>query len=195
MNTTTRNHIAELMNENTVFITPVGSRLYGLETPASDYDYFVIEDRPMRKNKHSVSDEYDVRLFSPINLHEMLMRKPTHTGLDAIYSPFRVLGPKGEKWMPFIDGFRPGLPALRRTFLSAAIGTLDVKDEAKFKRFRLGLHLANLYNEAARNGGLYNPHLEPEAAAALTAQAEELFEHSRDDRKAILLKAFGEPGE
>lgn len=188
-------HMTELMTDDTVFITPVGSRLYGLENADSDYDYFVIRDKDMRRNKHSVQEEFDVRTFSAIGLHEMLMRKPTHTGLEALYSPLRVLGPRASTWMPFLDGIRPGLPALRHTFLSAALGTLTVKDEAKFKRFRLGLMLADKYIEATKSGGLYNPRLSPLEADDLHARAEALFGDSLEARRDTLLASFGEPHE
>lgn len=188
-------HMAALMTNDTVFITPVGSRLYGLNNADSDYDYFVIRDKDMSRNKHSVQDEFDVRTFSAIGLHEMLMRKPTHTGLEALYSPLRVLGPRAEKWLPFLDGIRPGLPALRHTFLSAALGTLTVKDDVKFKRFRLGLMLADKYTEATQNDGRYNPRLSPREAAHLHARAEALFGDSLEARKEILRASFGEPRE
>lgn len=194
MNITER-HIAELMTDDTVFITPVGSRLYGLENAESDYDYFIIRDNEMKKNTHSVQEKYDIRVYSAISLHEMLMRKPTHTALEALYSPQRVLGSCADKWMPLLDGIRPGLPQLRRTFLSTAIGTLDVKDSVKFKRFRMGLMLADKYVEATKNGGRYNPQLSPDEAANLTARAEDLFAGSDEDRRRIILAKFGEPNE
>lgn len=194
MNTIQR-HIDEMMTDDTVFITPVGSRLYGLEKPDSDYDYFIIRDRKMRKSTHSIKDEYDLRIFNPILFYEMLMRKPTHTGLEALYSPLREFGPAAAKWMPFLDAFRPGLPALRQTFLSASIGTLNVRDDVKFKRFRLGLHLADSYAYAYAHDGYYNPRLSPARAAELTARAERLFNASEEERYQTLLDAFGEPEE
>lgn len=194
MNTTAR-HIDELMTEDTVFISPVGSRLYGLENADSDYDYFVIRDCHMNKSRHTISDDYDLRIFTPILMHEMLMRKPTHTALEALYSPLRVMGPRASLWMPFLDGFRPSFPELRRTFISTALGTLSVKDEAKFKRFRLGLYLAQKYWEARDNDGYYNPRLAAAEAATLTARAEELFALPEDARRDILLAELGEPRE
>lgn len=195
MPTTTEAHIADLMTDDTVFITPVGSRLYGLENSDSDYDYFVVRDCAMSKSRHTISDDYDLRIFSPVLMHEMLMRKPTHTALEALYSPLRVMGLRAPLWMPFLDGFRPSLPELRRTFISTAIGTLGVKDDAKFKRFRLGLYLAQKYWEARDNDGYYNPRLTPDAAAALTARAEELFTFPEDTRRDLLLAELGEPHE
>lgn len=191
MHTIMKRHIESMMDETTIFITPIGSRLYGLENAESDYDYLKVTTRLVRKNTHSVRDEFDIRVFSWFSLFEMLMKKPTHTGYEALMSPAKVYGPMADQYMPFLNSYRPGMSALLKTFISAALGTLTVKDEDKFKRFRLGLLLAKNFNEACENEGRYNPTLTSREAAELTARAEELFARPEDDRPDIIREAFG----
>lgn len=184
-------HIASMMDDSTVFITPIGSRLYGLENADSDYDYLKVTNRLVRKNTHSVHDEFDIRVFSWFSLFEMLMKKPTHTGYEALMSHSKAFGPMAAQYMPLLNSYRPGMSALLKTFISASLGTLTVKDEDKFKRFRLGLLLAKNFNEACENEGRYNPTLTSHEARELTARAEELFMLPEDERPDIIREAFG----
>lgn len=184
-------HIESMMDDSTVFITPIGSRLYRLENANSDYDYLKVTSRIVRKNTHSVHDEFDIRVFSWFSLFEMLMKKPTHTGYEALMSPIKAYGPMADQYMPFLNSYRPGMSALLKTFISAALGTLAVKDEDKFKRFRLGLLLAENFNEACENEGRYNPSLNDREASELTARAEALFARPEDERPGIIREAFG----
>src|SRR5699024_156527 len=190
MNELMKHHMREMMTDDTVFITPVGSRLYGLENENSDYDYLQVFGS-RRRNSQSLHDEFDVRKFSWVGLYEMLLKKPTHTGLEALYSPFKMYGPAADTYTPFLSAYRPSIPQMLNAFVSTALGTLNVKDENKFKRFRLGLLLAHNFNNAKMNGGFYNPHLEADEASRLTEYAEELFEQPEEDRPALVRAEFG----
>ena len=187
-------HLASLMTDDTVFITPTGSRLYNLADEHSDFDYLQVRDDGRRSNSHSVVGELDVRVFSPQSLLDLATRKPSHTTAEAFFSPLKSYGPAAARWMPMLAAFRPAALATAANFKRTAIGSLQTGDK-EFKRLRFALYLAWAAREL-RTKGFYNPQLTDEHAAELTESARRFqLLYSPEERADALAARFSSPHE
>ena len=188
----TDERIAALMTDDTVFITPTGSRLYNLANEHSDFDYLQVRDDGRKSNAHSVVGELDVRVFSPQSLLDLATKKPSHTTAEAFFSPLKSYGSAADRWIPMLAAFRPAALATAANFKRTAIGSLQTGDK-EFKRLRFALYLAWAAWEL-RAKGFYNPQLTDEHAAELTESARRFqLRYPHEERADAIAALFHSP--
>ena len=169
--------------EDTIFITPTGSRLYGLETPESDYDFTVLTASDRRISSSNSQGEIDIRRVDFRTFAEGLTEKPGGVYLEALYSKKKILGPLAADYMPFFEDFVPAMPPLRATMYKMAISVLR---EDRWKRVRFAAFLASRWNQWYWSGAQrYDPTLTADEKIALEEITERLYPHSKEERRAI----------
>ena len=152
------------MKKHVVLETLSGSRLYGLETPSSDWDYYrVILDPELKKTDHSITEdgEFD-NLTSDFNRFQELVFTGTHQALEALWSPIKVVDPN---YLPFFEALRPNINMATEKYYKAIkhVGQSHGKKNLKFSEIpykhkrhalRLALNLGDLWEY-----GKFNPRL------------------------------------
>lgn len=167
--------------EDTIFITPTGSRLYGLENAESDYDFTVLS-AGKRISSHS-SGEIDIRRVDFRTFYTGITEKPGGVFLEALYSQKKILGTRAAEYMPLLDRLAPAMPELRANIYKMGLAVLR---EERRKRVRFAAYLASRWNQWYWSGAQrYNPTLTPEERVALEEIAERLLPLSKEDRRAI----------
>lgn len=170
------------LSEDTIFITPTGSRLYGLETPESDYDFTVVSSGK-RISTADVTDHLDIRRVDFITLSKGLRDKPGGVYLEAIYSQEKILGPRAPLHMGYLDRFVPALPALRASMFKMASAVLH---EDLYKRVRFAVYLASRWNQWYWSGQqYYDPRLTAAEREAVELIAQRLHPLGYEERRAI----------
>ena len=185
-------HLASLMTDDTVFITPTGSRLYNLANEHSDFDYLQVLDDGRKSNAHSVVGELDVRAFSPQSFLDLAARKPSYITAEVIFSPLKSYGPAADRWMPMFAAFHQASLATAANFKRIAIDALQTGDK-EFKRLRFALYLDWAAREL-RAKGFYNPQLTNEHAAELTENTRRFqLRYSPEERADAIAALFSSP--
>lgn len=175
--------LQSLMAEDTIFITPTGSRLYGLENAESDYD-FTIVSAGRRRSTSTITDEYDLRRVDFLTFTRMLEDNPGGTFLESLYSDKKVLGPLAEFYMPHLEAIVPSASRLRANMLKVAIGPLK-KD--LYKRVRFGAYTASRWNQWYWSGQKrYSPTLTESEKSALNGIADRMMPMDYEERKRFL---------
>lgn len=86
-----------------IFQTVHGSRLYGLATPQSDNDQFIVTSGDSRKVKHRQRGTLDTTEAS-VHLFLELAASGSHQSVEALFSPHKKWG--DESYRPLIDSYR-----------------------------------------------------------------------------------------
>lgn len=182
-------HMQELLTPNTVFVSPIGSRLYNLHDECSDYDYISVELIP--RGKHSLIGDLDVKRTSLVNMMKTVQEKVSHTVLEAVFSQQKLLGEQAH-YLPMLEGLRFPAVSMLKTFRRVAEETvLFARPEKEFKRLRLALYLASCVEQSFISPtGYYNPTVSDEKRLELTESAESLMPLSREDRIAVVMTEF-----
>lgn len=181
----------DYLSETSIFVTPVGSRLYGLANEHSDYDFLSVElPRLGRKlSKQTISGDADVRRVDFRTFWQAIHVKPGNLYLEALYSRKKVLGSHWEEFGELLESFRPSANLVRQTFHKTAVGTLY---EDSYKRTRLGFYLASRWNALYWSGGeSYDPQLTSEEREAVEKLAQEATTlGSMEERRELLDSQF-----
>lgn len=168
--------------EDTIFITPTGSRLYGLENSESDYDFTVLSAGKRISSSNS-SGEIDIRRVDFRTFYTGITEKPGGVFLEALYSQKKILGPRAAEYMPLLDELTPAMAQLRANIYKMG---LTVLREERWKRVRFAAYLASRWNQWYWSGQQrYNPTLTEAERDALEELTERLYPHSKEDRRAI----------
>lgn len=183
--------VSEIFAEaDTLFVSPIGSRLYGLENKNSDYDYVAIKDSTDRISFQKVSDVVDIKIMDVMELIEQYRKGINVNQLDIVYSRMKQVKPEWmQKWQPFFNGLRPDMRILRENLHRNARNNMR---SDLFKRVRLGVYLASrwnyIYNYGVEN---YNPNLSANEKVAINMIAKNIFsKESVDERLAIINHMF-----
>jgi hypothetical protein len=139
-----------------IFSTIHGSRLYGMSTPDSDEDIFMVTDSRSAKARHSVNQEtgYDQCL---VGLDTFLRRifEGSHQSVEALFSPYKVWHSRPEL-KDYLESMRINGPEVyakyERTIKRFCFGDFKRRRHAA----RLALNLADL-----RAYGKFNPVMSP----------------------------------
>jgi len=175
--------LQSLMAEDTIFITPTGSRLYGLDHPGSDYDYIIVRAGD-RISTSVVTESFDLRRVDFLTYIEALTAKPGGVFLESLYSERKLLGPLAEKYMPELDSFVPSAERLRRNLHKIAAGPLKTD---LYKRVRFSAFTASRWNQWYWSGKRrYDPTLTEPEKIALNGIADRLMPLSYGDRLKVL---------
>jgi len=175
--------LREFLAEDTIFITPTGSRLYGLENEHSDYDFTVLSagDRISTVNHNS---GIDIRRVDFLTYARGLRDKPGGVFLESLYSQKKILGAQAATYLPYLNSFTPKATALQANMLKMAIAAVR---KEPYKRVRFAIVLASRWNQWRWAGqGRYNPTLAPEERKPIEELATRLFELEPDERERIL---------
>lgn len=168
--------------EDTIFITPTGSRLYGLENVESDYDFTVLSAGKKISSSNS-QGEIDIRRVDFRTFYTGITEKPGGVFLEALYSQKKILGPRAAEYMPILEELTPAMPQLRSNIYKMG---LTVLREERRKRVRFAAYLASRWNQWYWSGAQrYNPTLTPEEKLALEEITERLLPLSKEERRAI----------
>lgn len=173
----------DFITEDTIFVTPMGSRLYGTDNAQSDYDFLILTtgENGKRINSSKVTEELDMRRVDYNTLITALNTKPGNHYLESIYSNKKILGPRAADYMPTLEAFIPAADLLRNMLFKTAIGTLH---EDKYKRIRFAMYLASRWNQWYWSGQQkFNPTLNSAELQAITELADMLFPLDYDARK------------
>lgn len=147
-------------NENTLFLTPIGSRLYGSDHPGSDYDYYrVLKNDPNRHpgsklpraNQAVVGDQDNVVLSFAAFVAAADRAAPQ--ALEAMFS--------AEAMIDHIADYRQGYHASMvemRSVYSRTARAFSFSPDVK-RRFH-ALRIVHNLNEALETNGRFNPRLE-----------------------------------
>ena len=174
----------DFITEDTIFITPMGSRLYGTDNAQSDYDFLILTtgENGKRINSSKVTEELDMRRVDYNTLITALNTKPGNHYLESLYSNKKILGPRAADYMPALENFIPAADKLRNTLFKTAIGALH---EDKYKRIRFAMYLASRWNQWYWSGQRkFNPTLNSAELEAITELADKLFPLDYDARRA-----------
>lgn len=101
------------MRGNIVVASITGSRLYGVSTPDSDYDYVIVSPTAT-KNSRITSGEIDASVWTPETYLNLLHRSVPQS-YEINRSPYAMWSPQ---WEPFFHAIHPDAHELRRKFLS-----------------------------------------------------------------------------
>lgn len=171
------------MGEDTIFITPTGSRLYGLDHAESDYDYMILS-AGARISTSVSTEQIDLRRVDFGTYAKALENKPGGVFLEALYSNRKILGPMAESYMPFLKDFVPSASRLRADLLKIAEGPLR-KD--LYKRVRFSAFTASRWNQWYWSGARrYDPTLTEPERAALNRIADQMMPMDLDERLRYL---------
>lgn len=175
-----------------------GSYLYGLNTPTSDRDYYVVYEFPWhryrpRKQNQQVIDEH------MIDTTTISLERFTDLCLKGVPQSIEVLFSDNSKWLEYDDSWydksnsikelvKLNLPTILETYKRTAWNFFE-KDDFKKNRHALRITLNAI---DLKNNGYFNPTLKPNVceettrfAALPRLQREEIF-------KDIFFDAFGE---
>ena len=157
--------------QHLIFSTPHGSRLYGLHHADSDYDRFDIYGWTKFRGKQKITGADDVTKTS----FDRFMRycdKGVPQYLEAMFSTqatFDLIPNLRATYMPNMTNVRDTYKRTIKSFWLAGI------EEDDFKRRRHAWRL--WYNlDTMEQYGRFNPTLEPEDAALITAWATDFTE-------------------
>lgn len=143
------------MEEQVLFQTPHGSRLYGLNHAGSDEDWYTVVIKPPTKKKkystHKIVGDDD-SVVVDFGTWLTLCEKGVPQALEAMFSTV----PTVDKLADLRAGYRAG-PAAYDTYLRT-IKSFALQDEFKPKRhaLRLALNMSDM-----RETGRFNPTLSP----------------------------------
>jgi len=181
----------DYLSETSIFVTPVGSRLYGLANEHSDYDFLSVELSPSGRklSKQTLSGDSDLRRVDFRTFWQAIHVKPGNLYLEALYSRQKVQGAHWREFRDLFEGFRPSANLVRQTFHKTAAGTLY---EDVYKRTRLGFYLASRWNALYWSGGeSYDPTLTGEEREAVESLAQEATAlGSMEERREFLDSHF-----
>lgn len=175
--------LREFLAEDTIFITPTGSRLYGLENEHSDYDFTVLSAGE-KVSTVNHNDGIDIRRVDFWTYSQGLRDKPGGVFLESLYSRKKILGPQAATYLPYLNSFTPKATALQANMLKMAIAAVR---KEPYKRVRFALVLASRWNQWRWEGqGRYNPTLTEEERRPIEELATKLFALDPDEREHIL---------
>ena len=175
--------LRDYLTEDTIFITPTGSRLYGLENEQSDYDFTILSAGERHSFVH-YQDGIDIRQVDFLTYARGLRDKPGGVFLESLYSQKKILGAQAANYLPYLNGFTPKATALQANMLKMAIAAVRKKP---YKRVRFAIVLASRWNQWRWSGqGRYDPTLTPEERQPIEDLATGLFELDPDERERIL---------
>jgi hypothetical protein len=88
-----------------LFRTPHGSHLYGLDTPQSDEDIFIVtlEDRGRARHRLSGGFDYTVMGWRTFLRHA---QAGSHQSVEALFSPHKIWTAEGEWLRPTVEHMR-----------------------------------------------------------------------------------------
>lgn len=175
--------LSQFLGDDTVFITPTGSRLYGLENAESDYDFTVLSagDRISTVNH---SNNIDIRRVDFLTFARGLRDRPGGVFLEALYSQKKILGPQAVAYLPYLHSFVPKATGLQANMLKMAIAAVR---KEPYKRVRFAVVLASRWNQWRWSGlNRYNPSLTAEEREPIEVLAARLFPLEPDERERIL---------
>ena len=134
-----------------------GSRLYGLDSPALDWDYYqVVVEGETRQN---IVDRQDVTTVT-LRDFERFVSKGVPQALEALYSPVRW----GDwEWQPYLLSLRPNYWETLQTYRRTIANFFAAGDR---KRVRHGFRLTFNAEEFQRRG-CFNPCLTPDEIQAI----------------------------
>jgi len=175
--------LRQFVAEDTIFVTPTGSRLYGLENAESDYDFTVLSAGG-RISTVNHSEKIDIRRVDFQTYAKGLRDKPGGVFLESLYSQKKILGPMAPAYLPYLNNFVPRATGLQANMLKMAVAAVR---KEPYKRVRLALVLASRWNQWYWEGrGRYNPTLSSSERESIEVLADQLFELSPDQREAAL---------
>lgn len=149
---------------NVLYKTLIGSRLYGLSHSLSDYDWFVVVEKPGYKVSTKAPGEDDVSVVDFSTFSEGA-RKGNPQYLEAMFSQT----PLEDALWAFRKAYRVGVevwPTYRATMLSSAFNRRNL-----MKHRRHALRLALNFRDI-RQYGRFDPHMRPEEIYWTTVLAE-----------------------
>lgn len=168
---------------NILFKTIHGSRLYGLAHEDSDYDYYTVVDRVLKKkakfSTHTIVDGTD-SVVVDFGTWVDLCTKGVPQALEAMFSTKAEIDHIPEFRSSFHTGSRDVWDRYSRT-----IKSFIMQDDFKHKRhgLRLALNLKDL-----REYGRFNPTLTPVQIELINSLATLPAEHVLNDAIAIAWK-------
>lgn len=94
----------KISDDQIVFSTIHGSRLYGLDHEGSDTDMFYVVDDGRNEVKH-YQDGNDLVVASLSKFLEYAAGG-SHQSVEALFSPVKVWGGAASNWQPFLESMR-----------------------------------------------------------------------------------------
>lgn len=175
-----------------------GSYLYGLNTPTSDRDYYVIYDYPWqryrpRKQNQQIIDKWcnDTTTVS--------LERFTDLCVKGVPQAIEVLFANSSKWLEYDESWYPkndeirklvilNIPAVLETYRRTA-WNFFLKDD--FKKNRHALRLC-VNAKDFKNNNYFNPTLEPNVREEITRIAALPRERREEIFKDVFYGAFGD---
>lgn len=174
-----------------------GSHLYGLNTPASDFDYYLVYEfpwknyRPKKQIHQNIKDDIDTTTAS-LDRFTDLCCKGVPQSLETLFAD-------SSKWLEYDNSWyhkgrkirtlvKDNIPIVLETYKRTALNFFEKDD---FKKNRHALRLC-LNARDLKDKGCFNPTLEPDVREEMTRiaalprrQREEIF-------KDLFFGAFGD---
>lgn len=164
-----------------------GSHLYGLSTPTSDIDYYLVYEfpwkiyRPRKQVDQKIEDDIDITTSS--------LERFTDLCVKGVPQSIETLFADNTKWLEYDDSWyhktdeikklvKKHIPSVLETYKRTAWSFFEKDD---FKKNRHALRLC-LNGKDLKKVGSFNPTLEPDAREEITrianlprSQREEIF--------------------
>lgn len=185
------------MKIKNLLITKHGSHLYGMATPTSDIDLYVVYDfyhrtyRPKRLIRQSIDDESDTTKIYVEKFREQVM-KGVPQSLEALFAPLDAWLESHSDWelISFeLEGcVIRNMPAILETYKRTAMNFML---EDNFKKTRHALRLLHNARELKETGRM-NPSLDEGVVQHLTKLAKLPFAFRTEKFKELMYNTFHE---
>lgn len=143
-----------------ILVTPTGSRLYGVNRPDSDHDYWAVSLHG-KKSHQTIVKGVDTTIV-PLHTFISMVERGVPQALEALWSPLSETDPM---WKPYLDSLRPDIWQARYRHLARQTNNKNVAKH-RMNRTRLALNAMALMEH-----GKYNPVLSAESRGVVVAAA------------------------
>ncbi len=174
-----------------------GSHLYGMATPHSDLDFYVVYEFPWKN--YRPKKQMDQKIVEDIDTTTASLERFTDLCFKGVPQALEVLFSDSAKWLQYDNSWydknqniksKLGLyiPTVLETYKRTSWNFFE-KDDFKKNRHaaRLCLNAKDL-----RKQGSFNPTLEPNVRAKITRFAELPRRQREDEFKDLFFDAFGD---
>lgn len=177
--------------------TQHGSHLYGMATPRSDLDFFVVYEfpwknyRPKKQMDQKIEDDIDLTTAS-IDRFTDLCFKGVPQSLETLFSDSSKWLEYDNSWYDKSEKIKSKLslyiPVVLETYKRTSWNFFEKDD---FKKNRHALRLC-LNAKDLKKRGSFNPTLEPDVRDQITRIAELPRRQREDEFKDLFFDAFGD---
>lgn len=177
--------------------TQHGSHLYGLNTPTSDLDFYVVYEFPWKN--YRPPRQMDQKIVEDTDTTTVSLERFTELCVKGVPQCLETLFADSSKWLEY-DGswyhkrdtikkrVRSNIPTVLETYRRTAWNFFE-KDDFKKNRHALRLCLNAL---SLKREGTFNPTLEPNVCEEMTRFAALPRRQREDEFKDVFYDAFGD---